>query len=103
MLLGQLDPGLHGDGEASWCGVVGDVFMEESDLAGVLCFLMVEFNQFVVGGDGGGCGGGRGLGYSGGRGSVWCWRGLGDGGYSLRLLGVKYGMGGKWWSGGRLE
>ena len=21
MLLGQLDPGLHGDGEAGWCGV----------------------------------------------------------------------------------
>ena len=82
MLLGQLDPGLHGDGEAGGCGVVGDVFMEESDLAGVLCFLMVEFNQFVVGGDGGGCGGGcgggRSLGYSGGSGSVWCWRGLGD-------------------------
>ena len=90
MLLGQLDPGLHGD------GVVGHVFMEESNLVGVLCFFMVEFNQFVVGGD-------RSLGYSGGRGSVWCWRGLGDGGYGLRLLGVKYGMGRKWWGGGRLE
>ena len=64
MLLRQLDPELHGDGEASGCGVVGDMFM--SDLAGVLCFLMVEFNQFVVGGDGGVCGGGCSLGYSGG-------------------------------------
>ena len=70
MLLGQLDPGLHGDGEAGGCCVVGDMFMEESDLTGVLCFLMVEFNQFVVGGDGGVCGGGRGLGYGGRRGGV---------------------------------
>ena len=61
MLLGQLDPGLHGDGEAGGCFVVGDMFMEESDLAGMLCFLMVEFNQFVVGGDGGVCGSDRGL------------------------------------------
>ena len=75
VLLGLLDPGQHGDGEASGCGVVGDMFMEESDLAGVLCFLMVEFNQFVVGGDGGVCGGGCSLGYSGGRGGDWCWGG----------------------------
>ena len=94
MLLGQLDPGLHGDGEAGGCFVVGDMFMEESDLAGMLCFLMVEFNQFVVGGDGGVCGGDRGLGYGDRRGGVWCWRGLGDSGYGLRLHGVGCGMGG---------
>ena len=28
VLLGQLDPGLHGDGEAGWCSVIGDVFFE---------------------------------------------------------------------------
>ncbi len=36
MLLGQFDPGLHGDGESCWGGVVGDVFVEEGELASVM-------------------------------------------------------------------
>ena len=44
MLLGQLDPGLHGDGEAGWCGVIGDVFLKDVELAGVVLFMVVEFN-----------------------------------------------------------
>ena len=44
MLLGQLDPGLHGDGEAGWCRVIGDVFLKDVELAGVVFFMVVEFN-----------------------------------------------------------
>ena len=44
MLLGQLDPELHGDGEAGWCGVIGDVFLKDVELAGVVFFMVVEFN-----------------------------------------------------------
>lgn len=36
VLWGQLDPGLHVDGEALGCGVVGEVFAKDCDLAGVL-------------------------------------------------------------------
>ena len=57
VLLGQLDPGLQSDGESGWCGMIGDVFVEYGELTGMLCFMMVELNQFVEGGGGGVCGG----------------------------------------------
>ena len=72
-LVGQLDPGLQSDGESGWCGMIGDVFVECSELAGMLCFMMVELNQFVEGGGSGWCG-------YGGGGVCGGWYGYGGGG-----------------------
>ena len=36
MLLGQLVPGQHGHGKVGGCGVVGDMFLKDVELAGVL-------------------------------------------------------------------
>ena len=80
------------------------MFVEYAELVGMLCFMMVELNQFVEGGGGGVCcgwcgyggsgvcgglcgyGGGGvygswcGYGHGGGRVGIGCWSGLGDGG-----------------------
>ena len=46
VLLGQLDPGQHGDGVVGGCGVVGDMFLKDVELAGVLLCVVVELNYF---------------------------------------------------------
>ena len=48
MLLGQLDPGLHDDGGAGWCSVIGDVFLKDVELAGVVFFMVVVVECVVV-------------------------------------------------------
>ncbi|CAB4013508.1 Hypothetical predicted protein [Paramuricea clavata] len=51
-LSGPLDPGLNADVEASGCGVVCDVFVENGQLSLMVILAVMEFNKFI---EHGGC------------------------------------------------